>query len=148
MKSQLSAIEQRVYVEATADRIWRALTEAGEFAAWWGGDLAAPLEVGATATLVHQGRAYTFDVDEMTAPIRLSWRWHPGERNATVDYSGEKQTRVTFEIQPFHQGGLLTITETGFDVGALAMRPQALADNINGWLFQAAALYRYLTAPA
>lgn len=141
-----SAIEQSVWVAALPERVWRALADPGEFGRWWGGALDGPLSPGRTATMMHGGRPYTFDVVQMDAPVRLSWRWHPGERNAIVDYSAEPKTMVTFLLRPFHQGTLLMISETGFDKGALAEREQAFADNVIGWLHQAAALRTHVEA--
>lgn len=106
------------------------------FERWWGGPIDRPLAAGETIWLTHGERRYSFDVMELAEPQRLVWRWHPGERHAIVDYSDEAKTWVRFEMTPWHDGTLLTVTETGFARIPPSRRPQAYADNVNGWLHQ------------
>jgi uncharacterized protein YndB with AHSA1/START domain len=143
MSDTPACIEQRVFLSVSRDRVWAALTNADDFAAWWGGPIDRELEAGRTIVLTHGGRPYTFEVVEMVELERLTWRWHPGERHAVMDYSGEEKTYVSFTLAPFHDGVLLTIRETGFDVPPLSLRQQAYADNVRGWAIQAAALMRH-----
>lgn len=76
--------------------------------------------------------------------MRLVWQWHPGAKDRSIDYATEPRTTVSFDLVPFHEGTLLTVRETGFDVARLAGRPAAFTDNVNGWWGQAAALEKHL----
>jgi len=142
--SELSRIEQRVYLKAKPERVWRALTDRKEFASWWGSDVNEAFAAGKTVEMSHAGEKYQVDIIEMSAPRKLVWRWHPGARDKTIDYSKEPKTTVSFDLVPFDNGTLLTVRETGFEAAQLTRRPRAFTDNVNGWLGQAAALGKFL----
>ena len=144
MINDLSRIEQRVYLKASPERVWRALADPAEFAAWWGCEVSEAFAPGKTVTLVSDGKPYDVDIVAMDAPSRLAWRWVPGAKDPAVDYSCEPRTDVQFDLVRFHQGTLLMVRETGFDPALLGRRPHVLTDNVNGWLGQSAALKRYL----
>ena len=144
MAEDLSRIEQRVYLKAKPERVWRALTDRAEFASWWGSEVSEEFAEGKTVKMVHEGEMVPVDIVEMRPPSRLVWRWHPGAREKDVDYAKEPKTTVSFDLAPFHEGTLLTVRETGFDATKLARRPRAFTDNVNGWLGQAAALQKFL----
>lgn len=135
---ELSRIDRTIDIQAPPERVWRALTDAEQLAAWFQvtieGDLAPGNDVWMTSVHPqHSGQRFRVLVKEMTPPRRLVWQWHPGELDPKVDYSREPRTTVTFVLEPTARGTRLVLSETGFDEIALARRAKVFGDNSQGW---------------
>lgn len=141
-------IEQRVFLAAPPERVWRALTDAKEFGTWFASELDAPFAEGRTVSMVCLGERFAIDIVEMTPPSRLVWRWHPGWVDHSLDYTKEPKTTTVFDVAPHAGGTMLTVTESGFDAINAARRSSVFRDNVNGWLEQAASLKTYLASAA
>lgn len=130
-------IEKKILLRAPRARVWRALTDAREFGAWFGVELEGPFEPGALVRgkIAHQGRQLILEVTiDRIEPVRLfSYRWHPYAIDPGVDYSSEPMTLVVFELGEVAEGTMLTVTETGFDRIPLARRAEAFRMNEGGW---------------
>ncbi len=149
MASETDRIEKQILLRAPRSRVWRALTEAKEFGAWFGVDLAEPFAAGARVRgkVTHPGYEHvTFDITiERMEPERLfSWRWHPAPVEASVDYSNEPTTLVVFELTEAAGGTMLTVVESGFDRVPPARRAQAYRMNDEGWAEQMKFIERHL----
>lgn len=136
-------IEEQVVLSSPRARVWRALTNADEFGAWFGVNIAgANIAAGAHVVgfMTIPGYEHVkFDaiIEEVVSERRFSWRWHPNSMDSTVDYSAEPRTLVTFTLEDAPQGGtLLRVTEMGFDALPAARRTAAFAGNSNGWRSQ------------
>ena len=131
-------------------RVWRALTDAAEFATWFGVKVEGTFAPGAylRGAITHPGYEHVvFDITiERMEPERLfSWRWHPHAVEPGVDYSGEPTTLVVFELADAPDGTRLTVVESGFDQVPLARRAQAYRMNGEGWTIQMQAIEKYVT---
>lgn len=160
MSSDTDRIEKRILLRAPLDRVWRAVSDAGEFGAWFGiefdGAFAAgarligkirPTSVDAEVAKLqepHTGKAGAFVIDTVDPMRRFSFRWHPYAIEPGVDYSAEPMTLVVFDLQEAPGGTLLTITESGFDRIPLARRAQAFRANEGGWEHQTRLIAKYL----
>jgi uncharacterized protein YndB with AHSA1/START domain len=153
-------IDKRVVLRAPRSRVWRALTDSGEFGSWFGVKVDGPFVAGQAAT----GRLVGTSVDAEIAaaqreyadipfeivvdriePERLfSFRWHPFACDRSVDYSAEPMTLVVFTLEEAPEGVLLTVTESGFDRIPLARRAQAFTANEGGWDAQVRLIEAYL----
>ncbi|MBM3739168.1 MAG: vanillate O-demethylase oxidoreductase VanB [Acidobacteria bacterium] len=136
--AELSRIDRTVEIQATPERIWRALTRAEELSAWFQVKIEGTIAPGCEAwmTSVHDscaGERFRVLFVEMTPPVRFVWQWHPGAVDPTVDYSNEPRTTVTFTLTPSGTGTLLRVVETGFDEVSLARRAKVYRDNDQGW---------------
>jgi uncharacterized protein YndB with AHSA1/START domain len=138
--SSTDRIEEQVTLHAPRARVWRALTNADELGAWFGANLAAAtIKPGAHVLghMTHKGYEHVrLDVmiEEMVPERRFSWRWHPHALDATVDYSSEPRTLVTFTLEDAPGGGtLLRVEESGFDALPASRRSSAFLGNSNGW---------------
>jgi uncharacterized protein YndB with AHSA1/START domain len=136
--AELSRIDRAIEIKASPERVWRALTDAKELAAWFQvtieGEIAPDREVWMTSVHTgHVGQRFVVKVVEMTPPRRFAWQWHPGEVDTTIDYSREARTTVTFTLEPTGSGTRLSVAETGFDEISLARRAKVHADNAQGW---------------
>ena len=80
-----------------------------------------------------RGAAGTVSRFELAPPRRFVWQWYPGAVDASVDYSREPRTTVTFTLEPSGAGTRLVLAETGFDEISLTRRAKVYGDNSQGW---------------
>ena len=144
------SIEKKVVLRAPRSRVWRAITAAEEFGAWFGVKLDGPFAEGATARgkITHPGYEHlTMEMMiERIEPERyFAFRWHPYAIDTSVDYSSEPTTLVEFRLEEAESGTVLTIVESGFDRVPLERRAEAFRMNDGGWTQQAANIERYVS---
>jgi uncharacterized protein YndB with AHSA1/START domain len=153
-------IEKRIFLRASRERVWRAISDSHEFGTWFGMRFTEPFTPGATmkgtivptavdpetAEMQKQFEGLTFEiVVERIEPQRLfSFRWHPGAVDPKVDYTKEPMTLVEFTLRDAEGGTLLTVAESGFDKIPLARRAAAFSGNEEGWSKQATLIQKYL----
>ncbi len=142
-------IERTIVLYAPRSRVWRALTRADEFGAWFGVALEGAFVPGARLT----GKLTVPDVEHLTMEITvervepeqlLSYRWHPYAIEPDVDYSHEPTTLVEFHLAEVAHGTQLTVVESGFDRIPLARRATAFRMNDQGWAEQLTRIERYV----
>src|SRR5678815_677939 len=102
---EMKRIDKEIEIKAAPERVWRALTDASELSAWFQvkieGEVGAGKAVWMTSTHPgYEGQRFRVEFIEMTPPRKFVWRWHPGAVDATVDYSREPYTTVTFSLEP------------------------------------------------
>jgi uncharacterized protein YndB with AHSA1/START domain len=147
--TELLRIDRTIEIEASPERVWRALTNPAELAIWievtMEGEFSPGNEVWMTSTNPQfAGMRWPVRIVEMMPPRRLVWLWHPGQIDSAVDYSKEPMTTVTFTVEPSGQGTRLTVSETGFDELSLERRAAALMANTEGWTEVLASLQRHV----
>ncbi|HZX64748.1 MAG TPA: SRPBCC family protein [Myxococcales bacterium] len=162
MQSATDRIEKTVFLRAPLERVWRAISDPGEFGTWFGVAFDGPFVAGARVTgrIVptkvdaeiakaqepYAGAKFECSIDRVE-PMRLfSFRWNPYGVEQGVDYSKEPTTLVTFALEEAPGGTKLTITETGFDQIPLERRAKAFSANAEGWAMQAKLIEKYLEA--
>ena len=139
MNTSTDRIERSILLKAPRARVWRALTQAEEFGAWFGVRLQGKTFAAGTrvrANITHPGYEHVlFDIHvERMEPQRLfSWRWHPAPIEKDRDYSAEPTTLVVFELEDAPGGTLLRVVESGFDQVPPARRLEAFRLNSGGW---------------
>lgn len=164
MRGETDRIEKQILLKAPLERVWRAVSDAGEFGAWFGMEFDGAFAAGArligrirptkvdpeVARLQepYTGTAGTFVIDRVEPMRRFSFQWHPHAIEPGVDYSKEPMTLVVFELKEAPGGTLLTITESGFDRIPLARRAQAFRANQGGWEHQTRLIEKYLARAA
>jgi len=151
MTTDTDRIEKSILLKAPRSRVWRALTNAGEFGTWFRVALEGEFAPGARV----QGRFTIPDYEHVTMnatvermePERLfSFRWHPYAVEPGVDYSSEPTTLVEFRLEDAPEGTRLTVVESGFDGIPLRRRAEAFRMNTQGWTEQLANLERHVGA--
>jgi uncharacterized protein YndB with AHSA1/START domain len=134
-------IEKRLEVSATRARVWRAISSAAEFGAWFRVDLDRPFTAGATVL----GRLTIPGYEHVMVEMRIetveperyfSYRWHPYAVDPAIDYSAEPMTLVEFRLEETAGGTVITITESGFDQLPATRRAEAFRMNESGWTGQ------------
>lgn len=142
-------IEKRFEVAAKRSRVWRAISDAAEFGAWFGVILDRPFAPGATV----RGRLTFPGYEHVTLEILVervepegyfSYRWHPYAIDPKVDYSAEPTTLVEFRLEETAAGTAITITESGFDRLPSSRRAEAFRMNEAGWNGQGRKLATYV----
>jgi len=160
MEATPDRIEKKVVLKAKLARVWRAISDAREFGAWFGVEFDAAFAEGKTmkgkivptkadpevakAQEPYAGALFEIAVDRMERERLFSFRWHPFAVDPKGDYSGEPMTLVVFELAEVPEGTLLTITETGFDKIPIDRRAKAFQMNEHGWGMQATLVEKYL----
>jgi len=134
-------IQKRTTLAAPIARVWRAISSAREFGAWFRLALEGEFVEGATI----RGRITYPGYEHLTAELLIekiqpqtyfSYRWHPYAVDPNVDYSQEPMTLVEFELAEVPGGTQLTISESGFDRIPEARRAEALRMDDGGWTSQ------------
>jgi uncharacterized protein YndB with AHSA1/START domain len=143
-------IEKKVVLRAPRSRVWRAITTAEEFGAWFRMNLDGEFAEGGTVRgkLTHPGYEHVtleMRVERIEPERYFSYRWHPYAIDPAVDYSAEPTTLVEFTLQDTEGGTALTIVESGFDRIPLARRAEAFRMNDQGWAGQIKNLERYVS---
>ena len=141
-------IEKTTILRAPQTRVWRALTDAEQFATWFGITLSEPFVVGRTVTgqLSMRGEQFTIDfaLERMDPEEYFAYRWHPYAIDKQTDYSAEPMTLVEFRLKSVPQGTELTVTESGFDRIPAHRRDEAYRMNDGGWKSQIEKLRRHV----
>lgn len=133
-------IERSIVVAAPPERVWRALSDAGEFGTWFGADLVGQVFApgkrarGRITICGHEHAWFDVVVERVEPPNLLSYRWHPYAVDPAVDYAKEQPTLVTFTLKDAPGNAtLLTVVESGFDNVPPHRRLEAFRMNSRGW---------------
>jgi uncharacterized protein YndB with AHSA1/START domain len=139
MNTATDRIERKVLIKAPRARVWRAVSDAGEFGDWFGVNFKGKTFVAGEhiqGKITYPGYEH-LEMDvliERIVPEKLlSWRWHPAAIDPKVDYSQEPTTLVEFELKEVDGGTMLTVIESGLDKIPLARRADAFRMNSSGW---------------
>jgi uncharacterized protein YndB with AHSA1/START domain len=139
MNTSTDRIERKVLIKAPRSRVWRAVSDAGEFGDWFGVNFKGKnFEAGKhiQGMITYPGYEHlNMDVlvEQIVPEQLLSWRWHPAAIDPKVDYSQEPTTLVVFELQEVDGGTMLTVIESGLDKIPLARRADVFRMNSSGW---------------
>ena len=161
MDTSSDRIVKTALLRAPLERVWRAISEAQQFGAWFGVAFDGPFVEGATmvgrivpteadAEIAktqepYRGAKFEIVVDRIEPMRWFSFRWHPFAVERDVDYSKEPMTLVAFQVEEAAGGTTLTITESGFDRLPAARRARAFTMNEQGWAAQARLVEKYLS---
>jgi len=143
-------IEKRIFLRAPRARVWRAISDAHEFGAWFRVALEGNFAPGSTlrGRILHPEYAHLtleMKIEELEPERYFSYRWRPNAVDPAHDYSGEPMTLVEFELSDAEGGTSLTIRESGFDALPAARRAQAFRANGDGWAQQLENIARYVS---
>ena len=139
MNTSTDRIERKILLKAPRSRVWRALSDAAEFGAWFGVDFRGKAFVAGKPVqgkVTYPGYEHVLmevQIERIEPERLLSWRWHPAAIDTSVDYSDEPTTLVVFELTEVDGGTLLTVVESGLDKIPLARRATVFRLNSSGW---------------
>ncbi len=149
MTSTTDRIEKTILLRAPKSRVWRALTDSGEFGTWFRVKLESGFAVGRTVKgkVTYPGYehlTFSVEVERMDAERLFSFRWHPYAVDPKVDYSAEPATLVEFRLEEAAGGTMLTVVESGFDRVPAGRRDEAFRMNSQGWAIQMENIQRHV----
>jgi uncharacterized protein YndB with AHSA1/START domain len=150
MSTSTDRIERKVTINAPRSRVWRAISDAGEFGDWFGVNFKGKAFVAGKpiqGKITYPGYEHvTMEVliERIEPEHLLSWRWHPAAIDPKMDYSQEPTTLVIFELKDVEAGTLLTVVESGLDKIPLARRAEAFRLNSSGWDEQMVVVKKYV----
>jgi uncharacterized protein YndB with AHSA1/START domain len=136
--STTNEIRKQLFIKAAPSRVWRAITDAAEFGAWFHVRLESPFVVGepTSGQITYPGWEhvrFTLRTEAIEPQVRFAYRWHPYAIDMEKDYSSEPMTLVEFLLDPQDGGTLVTVVESGFD----RLPPERIAEafrmNERGW---------------
>lgn len=151
MTTSTDQVEKKILLKAPRSRVWRALTDANEFGAWFGVKLEGGFATGQRIKGRITSRGYehvTLEVtiERMDSEELFSFRWHPYAIDPKVDYTSEPTTLVEFRLEEAPAGTLLTVVESGFDRVPKERRAEAYRMNSSGWDAQIKNIERHVAA--
>jgi uncharacterized protein YndB with AHSA1/START domain len=148
--SNSDSIERSVVINASRERVWRALSNAEEFGSWFGANLKGQTFAqnqrtrGLNTACGHEDVWFDIVVDRIEPMNLLSYRWHPYAVDPKMDYSQEAPTLVTFTLKDAPGAAtLLIVVESGFDQIPLHRRHEALRMHGGGWEAQLGNISRH-----
>jgi uncharacterized protein YndB with AHSA1/START domain len=149
-RSSTDQIAKRIELRAPRSRVWRAITTAEEFGAWFRVNLDGAIVEGATirGNVTHPGYEHVkmeMQVQRIEPERYFAYRWHPHPIDPAVDYSAEPTTLVEFILEETEGGTAVTIVESGFDRIPLGRRDEAFRMNDRGWAGQTRNLAQYVS---
>jgi uncharacterized protein YndB with AHSA1/START domain len=135
------SFEYTIYIDTTAKRLWRALTDPAKTKKWWNISFVTDWKVGSTMD-VKMGHLTIRDpkqvILESNAPSRLAYTWHtftPEWANASgyseddrLKFAHEQRSKVAFTIDRPHDVVRLNVVHDGFESGSIVY--EAIRD---GW---------------
>jgi uncharacterized protein YndB with AHSA1/START domain len=136
-------IERDVLIDASRERVWEVLTNAGHVARWFGASAEIDLHPGGHARFGWPDEAvFEAVVDRVERPSAFSYRW---AREAGTEPGKGTGTLVEFTLTEVPTGTLLRVVETGFASLDLnqAEQGQAAEGNRLGWSDELAQLKEY-----
>jgi uncharacterized protein YndB with AHSA1/START domain len=131
-------IEREVLLPAAVTRVWAAITEAEQLAAWFGQRASIDLRPGGAVTFTWDrsdgGTHINRGTIEVVEPLRrFAFRWRSGADD-------EPMTRVEFTLEQHPQGTRLRVVESGFASLPPERRAERRRENVDGWRLELAEL--------
>jgi uncharacterized protein YndB with AHSA1/START domain len=147
--SSTDRIQKDVTLSAAPSRVWRAISDAGEFGQWFGVVLEGQFRAGETirGRITCPGCEHMIlraRVERMEPEHTFAMRWCPYALDPDKDYADEPTTLVEFRLAPAGAGTHLSITESGFDALPAEHRSECFIRNEGGWTEQVASIARHV----
>lgn len=132
------AVEKTLELEASPERVWKALTDPAELGAWFP-ERVEGLDGTPDGWLAWDAHGrFAVRVLESERPRRLVWRW---ARESDTALEDGPTTTVEWTLRPMASGGTrLHLRESGF------LTREARAQNDGGWDHELGELIEYLAA--
>jgi len=144
-------IEKVIELKASVARVWRALTDAEEFGAWFRVKLDGPFEPGkiSTGKMTFPGYEHypwVATVERMDHESLFSFRWHDFDEKSDLDVKDQATMLVEFRLEAIPSGTRLTIVESGFLSIPEPRRFEVYRENTEGWDIQSQNISDYVNS--
>lgn len=106
-------LEKVLELEASPERVWKAITDPAELSQWFGDETKLDLRPGGGGEMIWDSHgSFAVRVEEVEPPHRLVWSW---VHEAGVPFGDAPATRVEWTLTPRDGGGTtLHLRESGF----------------------------------
>ena len=134
-------IERTVVLRRPPGEVWRALTTAEGLSAWFGQRATIDLRPGGAATMTFAGGT-TVDmrVERVEEPTVFAYTW----RLPDLAEHDPRRTYVEFTLEPYGDGTLLRVVESGFAQLPVDTRRGTYDSHSDGWTRELAELAEHL----
>ena len=123
------AVTRETVLDLDPEEAWHAVTDPEQLQQWLADEVEIDLvEGGDLRVRYDDGRERHGTVEEVSAPERVVFRWHPVP---DVDL----ETVVSIELEPAETGTRVIVVETGFDILPVASAQACAA--VNAWAWEA-----------
>lgn len=144
-------IEQQLQIRAPRSKVWKALTDLGQFQQWFGATLAGSFAVGKNAKGHVNAKGWEhvqidIDVVKLEPEGYFAYRWRPFAVEADRDYSKEPKTLVEFKLDEVDGGTRVTVIESGFEKLFADRKDEAFRMHEGGWDGQLKNIAKYVEA--
>ncbi len=134
-------VTRTVHIQATAERVWAALTRDDLITHWFGQRASLPdLRVGGEGVFGFDGHGEVpLRIDEYDEPVAFAFTWgRPGD--ATI--GSDSSTQVRFTVVADGESTILSVVESGFE--RLSDPVASMEGNRGGWTGELDELVAYL----
>ena len=113
-------VRRTIRIAAPPEKVWAAVTEPEYISRWFGRIVIIGKGVGAHGSIAWpDGEAMPVRIEAMQPPRSITYRWCNDDIGRVPDTVDDAPSTVfTFTLEPTHDGTLLTVQETGFELGA------------------------------
>lgn len=144
------SITRSVFIDASPEKVWAALTDHREFGAWFRAEIDAPFAVGVVTrgSMTYpgvEGLPLAILPEAMDCPRRFAFRWPQWDFETNRNREDDQPwTLVAFVLESEGQGTRVTVTESGFDRLEAGFAARVLHENTQGWEIQLQNLARHV----
>jgi uncharacterized protein YndB with AHSA1/START domain len=119
-------VEKVLQLDTPVERVWTAITDAGELSQWFGDEAEVDLRPGGDAAMTWENHGrYAMRIDEVEPPHRLVWSW---VHEPDVPFEDAPFTTVEWILTERADGGTtLQLKESGF------LTDKHQGENDRGW---------------
>jgi uncharacterized protein YndB with AHSA1/START domain len=141
----IDQIEYEIVINASRERVWAVLTEAGHVAGWFGDRAEVDLRPGGAMLFgwTQYDSHYAARIERVEPPGFFSYRW---ARDSGAEVAAGTSTLVEFTLSPADEGQtVLRVVESGFAslTGGDEERATAVKENTEGWQSELGELKEY-----
>ena len=111
-------VTRSIEIAASADKVWRAITEPEHLSLWFGRTVLAGAGAGAQGTMSFDGYgAVPIRVESIDAPRSVTYRWNNDDARGVLPSGIVEATSTVFTFTLEEQGQItrLTVVESGFE---------------------------------
>jgi uncharacterized protein YndB with AHSA1/START domain len=143
---KIDAIEREITVKGSVDKVWRALTDAGQLAQWFGDSAEVDLKPGGAFRVGWSEYDSIVEgvIEVVDQPATFAYRWEAGTTADGTVWT----TRVEFTLEEADGITTVKVVETGFSELPDELYGQCFKENASGWAAEMADLQRHLQAVA
>ncbi len=139
------AIERDLWIDASIDRVWTAITDPVEVNQWFGDRCSYDVREGATGVMQWGDDAFRMIVVAVVPPRYFAYRWvTPRDDDHSIPFDQMPTTLVEFTLESVDGGTRLRLVESGFASHPDDSREGNYADNSQGWTEELGDLEEYL----